>query len=93
MFKPFKPPLPKSVARPPTIDLTAAQSEDEQPSHRPLKKRRLLDDDESSPISKPTTSAAALAHRKPLLAVKNPTEIKVPEQIFDASEGYYIVLW
>ncbi len=93
MFKPFKTPLFKTVAKPAAIDLTAAESEDEQPNHRPLKKRRLVDDDESPPISKPTASAALLARTKPLLAVKNPADVKTPEQIVDASEGYYIVLW
>lgn len=109
MFKPFKPPLLKCVAKPasiPPIDLTES---DDEPVHRPYKKRRLLTgwrsafstvamihvvEDSPPPTKAPSASSAVLAPRKPLLVVKNPTELRsTHDASAEGPEGYYMVLW
>ncbi|CAG8960429.1 hypothetical protein HYFRA_00008148 [Hymenoscyphus fraxineus] len=98
MFKPFKPPLRKSVQsvpKPtPDIDLTIPESDDEaeSASKPPYKKRRLIHIvDDSPPPAKASTSSAVNAPRKPLLVVKNVTESKKATE--GGLEGYYMVLW
>ncbi len=98
MFKPFKPPLLKSVQKPHTIDLTDSRDDsDDETQQRPTKKRRLIHVvEESPPKPKTTASSAVKAPRKPLLLVKNPTEMRQPtdgDGESGAIEGYYIVLW
>jgi DNA repair and recombination protein RAD54B len=93
MFKPFKPPLLKSVVKPVSIDLTES---DDEPQPRPFKKRKLLIHvvEDSPPPATTQASSAVLAPRKPLLVVKNPTELKSTQDAsVDGPEGYYIVLW
>jgi DNA repair and recombination protein RAD54B len=97
MFKPFKPPLLKSIAKPASITPIDLTESDEEPVHRPYKKRKLLVhvvEDSPPPTKAPSASSAVLAPRKPLLVVKNPTELR---SAHDASaeglEGYYMVLW
>ncbi len=91
MFKPFKPPLLKSIEKPASIDLTES---DEEP--HPSKKRKLLIHvvEDSPPPARTSTSSADLAPRKPLLVVKNPVELKSTQgAAVEGPEGYYIVLW
>jgi DNA repair and recombination protein RAD54B len=97
MFKPFKPPLLKSVAKqgPNTsIDLTKS---DDEPLHRPYKKRKLLIhvvEESPPPTTAPPVSSAVFAPRKPLLVVKNPIELKSTQDASaEGPEGYYMVLW
>ncbi|KAF4637889.1 hypothetical protein G7Y89_g181 [Cudoniella acicularis] len=96
MFKPFKPPLLKSAAKPTSVDLTESDKEGEL-HPRPSKKRRLIHVvEDSPPPSKglPASSSAVIAPRKPLIPVKNPTDTKQSvDQLTDGLEGYYIVLW
>ncbi|RDL40457.1 p-loop containing nucleoside triphosphate hydrolase [Venustampulla echinocandica] len=96
MFKPFKPPLLKSV-RKSTVDLTESDSESEFPQSRPTKKRKLIHvvEDSPPPSKKPPPSSSAVnAPRKPLLVVKNPVETKTSsDQLLEGLEGYYMVLW
>ncbi len=97
MFKPFKPPLLQSVAKPaPVAPIDLTESDDE-PVHRPYKKRKLLIRvvEESPPPTKaPPVSSAVLAPRKPLLIVKNSNEQKSTQDSFaEGPEGYYMVLW
>ncbi|KAJ5042784.1 uncharacterized protein L3040_004177 [Drepanopeziza brunnea f. sp. 'multigermtubi'] len=94
MFKPFKPPRLKSVARPASIDVDDIEILESPP--RPYKKRRLLEHivEDSPPKKAPLTSSAVLAPRKPLLPVKNPLEAKPrPESQAGSPESYYMVLW
>jgi hypothetical protein len=94
MFKPFKPPLLKKIEMP-AADLIESDSEPEI-QNRPYKKRKLLIHtvEESPPKAAPIASQAALAPRKPLLVVKNLSEVKEPTSSApDGPEGYYIVLW
>ena len=98
MFKPFKTPLIKSIAKLASIDmdLTVPDSDSDVESQpRPPKKRRLIHIVEDSPPPKgAAASSAVLALRKPLLVVKNLAETKVPtEDVRDGPEGYYMVLW
>jgi DNA repair and recombination protein RAD54B len=98
MLKPFKPPLLKSVTKPPTIDLTDSKDDsDDEHQYRPAKKRRLIHVvEESPPKPKAIASSAVNAPRKPLLLVKNPTNIRQPadsEVESGSIEGYYIALW
>jgi DNA repair and recombination protein RAD54B len=91
MFKPFKPPILKSIEKPASIDLT--ESDDEP---RPFKKRKLLIHvvEDIPPLAKVSASTAVLAPRKPLLVVKNPIELNSTQATTAAGpEGYYIVLW
>jgi hypothetical protein len=93
MFKPFKPPLLKSAAKPASIDLTES---DDEPQPRPFKKRKLLIHvvEDSPPPAKTHASSVVLAPRKPLLLVKNPTELNsTQDPSAERPEGYYIVLW
>jgi DNA repair and recombination protein RAD54B len=97
MFKPFKPPLLKSVAKPaPVAPIDLTESDDE-PVHHPYKKRKLLIhvvEDSPPPTKAPRVSSAAFAPRKPLVLVKNPTELKTTQDASaDGPEGYYLVLW
>jgi DNA repair and recombination protein RAD54B len=98
MFKPFKPPLIKSITKPAPvdIDLTVPDSDSDADSQpRPPKKRRLIHVvEDSPPLNRTATSSAVLAPRKPLLVVKNPAEAKPStEDSTDGPEGYYMVLW
>ncbi|TVY82311.1 DNA repair and recombination protein RAD54B [Lachnellula suecica] len=95
MFKPFKPPLLKSVAKPKAIVIESSDDEDEIQA-RPAKKRKLLyvdiDKVEDSPPRK--SSSAVHAPRKPLLPVKNPVETKQSaNDEAEGLEGFYNVLW
>jgi DNA repair and recombination protein RAD54B len=92
MFKPFKPPLLKSVAELASIDLTES---DDEPLPHPSKKRKLLIHVvEDSPPPARAPSSAVLAPRKPLLVVKNPMDLKsTQDAAAESPEGYYIVLW
>lgn len=96
MFKPFKPPLLKSVKKS-TVDLTEPDSDPEFPQSRPNKKRRLIHVVEDSPPpskAPPYSSLAVNATRKPLLVVKNPVETKTSsDHSSEGLEGYYMVLW
>jgi hypothetical protein len=97
MFKPFKPPLLKSVAKPASISPIDLTESDDEPVHRPYKKRKLLVhvvEDSPPPTKAPNASSAVLAPRKPLLVVKNPTELRPTYDAFaEGPEGYYMVLW
>ena len=89
MFKPFKPPLLKKIEKP-AADLTESDLELEI-QHRPYKKRKLLIHtvEETPPKAAPIASQAALAPRKPLLVVKNSSEVKEPIlSAPDGPEGY-----
>lgn len=93
MFKPFKPPLLKSVAKPATVDLTES---DDEAQTRPYKKRKLLVHivEDSPPRAIAPVSSAVLAPRKPLLVVKKPADLNAAsEGPADSPEGYYMVLW
>jgi DNA repair and recombination protein RAD54B len=97
MFKPFKPPLLKSVAKPTPsapIDLTGS---DDEPIHHPYKKRKLLIhivEDSPPPTNAPPASLAALAPRKPLFVVKNSNDLNSTRNASaEGPEGYYMVLW
>ncbi|KAG9232554.1 SNF2 family N-terminal domain-containing protein [Amylocarpus encephaloides] len=94
MYKPFKPPLLKSVAKPATVDLTG--SDDQPYNHtRPTKKRRFIHVVEDSPPPKKALSSSAVnAPRKPLFVVKNSVETRPAAQHkVEGVEGYYMVLW
>ncbi|CZT49781.1 probable RDH54 Protein required for mitotic diploid-specific recombination and repair and meiosis [Rhynchosporium secalis] len=91
MFKPFKPPASRSVARP-------APTEDRVPdSPPPAKRRKLLSHViEDSPPKKTIAPASSgvLAPRKPLIPVKNPVQAKpVDGSSSECPENYYMVLW
>lgn len=106
MFKPFRPPLLKSVSRAipvkaevDTSDSQVISDSEEEILTRPTKKRRLLihEVDDAPKTKVPIASAAASAPRKPLLVVANPVE---PNKTTNASpvnvsavEKYYLVLW
>ncbi|KAN0114822.1 SNF2 family N-terminal domain containing protein [Hyaloscypha variabilis] len=97
MYKPFKPPLLKSAAKSAStapIDLTES---DDEPLHRPYKKRKLLIhvvEDSPPPTKAPPPSSAVLAPRKPLILVKNSIELRSTQDASaEAPEGYYMVLW
>lgn len=101
MFKPFKPPLLKRIqSKSAPIDLTessdhGSESEsDEEPTHRPAKRRRLLVHvvEDSPPRPKIQTSSAVSAPRKPLI-VKSTNEPKPAQPDSQSPEGYYMVLW
>jgi DNA repair and recombination protein RAD54B len=94
MFKPFKPPLLKSVTKPKPIVVDSDDEDEIQP--RPYKKRKLLYIDIEKVADSPPkkSSSAVSAPRKPLLPVKNPVETK--KSVDDGAErleGYYMVLW
>ena len=98
MFKPFKPPLIKSIAKPASvdIDLTVPDSDSDPESRpRPPKKRRFIHVvEDSPPPKKAAASSAVLAPRKPLLVIKNLAETKPStEDSTNGPEGYYMVLW
>jgi DNA repair and recombination protein RAD54B len=97
MFKPFKPPLLKSVAKSASIAPIDLTESDDEPVHRPYKKRKLLVhvvEDSPPPTKVPSASSAVLAPRKPLIVVKNPTELKSTQDAsVEGPEGYYMVLW
>jgi DNA repair and recombination protein RAD54B len=101
MFKPFKQPLLKSVVKPSRSSILEADAgpisipdSDSEPESRPLKKRKLLIVEDQPPSTKASSSSAALAPRKPLLVVKNPTETKkITDVETEDPEGYYMVLW
>lgn len=97
MFKPFKPPLRKSVGNSaPVAPIDLTESDDE-PVHHPYKKRKLLIhiiEDSSPPTKAPPASSAVLAPRKPLLVVKSSNELKSTQDApVEGLEGYYMVLW
>jgi len=104
MFKPFKPPLLKRP-QPSTVDLTIVPDSDteivpdsdEEVQARPFKKRKLLVHEVQGPSPErvPAISLAARAPRKPLLVVKNPTNVQVDDvcSAADGLERYYMVLW
>ncbi|KAH8658706.1 SNF2 family N-terminal domain-containing protein [Tricladium varicosporioides] len=98
MFKPFKPPLRKSVEKPAQIDLMESDHEDSFHS-RPTKKQKLsihvIKDSPPPPSNRPPVSSSAVkAPRKPLFPVKNPIETKpFGSQSGEEPEGYYMVLW
>lgn len=104
MFKPFRPPLLKSVPKPPNpvdefSDVQVISDSEEEILTKPVaKKRRLLihDVEEAPKIKAPTTSLAANAPRKPLVVVKNPVESnQTPNSSENTTglDGYYLVLW
>lgn len=101
MFKPFKPPLLKSVVKSSRNSFLDTDSgpisipdSDSEPESRPLKKRKLLIVEDRPPPINTSSSSAALAPRKPLLVVKNPTETKTIADVeSEGPEGYYMVLW
>lgn len=101
MFKPFRPPLLKSVPKPAKDEFSDIQvisdSEEEILTKPVAKKRRLLIHEvEEAPKPKaPITSTAANAPRKPLVVVKNPVEAsQTPNSPQSSSlDGYYMVLW
>jgi DNA repair and recombination protein RAD54B len=95
MFKPFKPPLIKSIASV-DLDLTVPDSDSDAGSRpRPPKKRRLVHVVEDSPPPKKAAASSAVhAPRKALLVVKNLAETKPStEDSTGGPEGYYMVLW
>ncbi|KAH8595647.1 SNF2 family N-terminal domain-containing protein [Bisporella sp. PMI_857] len=97
MFKPFKPPA--KVAQEQTsgeLTIIPESDSDDEIQRRPYKKRKLLVHVvEESPVkTSRIVSSAVSALRKPLLAVKNPSEAKPADAVTsDAPEGYYRVLW
>ncbi|KAH8782003.1 SNF2 family N-terminal domain-containing protein, partial [Hyaloscypha sp. PMI_1271] len=97
MFKPFKPPLRKSVANSASVAPIDLTESDDEPVHHPYKKRKLLIhiiEDSSPPTKAPPASSAVLAPRKPLLVVKNSNELKSTQDApAEGPEGYYMVLW
>lgn len=104
MFKPFRPPLLKSVPKPskPVDEFSDVQvisdSEEEILTKPAAKKRRLLihNVEEAPKIKAPITSSAANAPRKPLMVVKNPveaTQAPTPSENPSSIDGYYLVLW
>ncbi|KAJ8065695.1 hypothetical protein OCU04_006366 [Sclerotinia nivalis] len=104
MFKPFRPPLLKSVPKStkPVDDFSNVQvisdSEEEILTKPVAKKRRLLihDVEEAPKIKAPITSSAANAPRKPLVVVKNPVEANQAASLSENTsgfDGYYLVLW
>lgn len=97
MFKPFKPPLLKSVAKSAPIAPIDLTESDDEPVHRPYKKRKLLVhvvEDSPPLIIAPHVSSAVLIPRKPLLVVKNSNELKSTQDAsVEGPEGYYMVLW
>ena len=96
MFKPFKPPLLKSVARPAKVDLTVSDHGSDDESSRPTKKRRLVHViEDSPPRSKAQNSSGVGAPRKPLLVVSNRNESRTTtiDNVSEGLEGYYMVLW
>ncbi|PQE03008.1 BP28CT domain-containing protein [Rutstroemia sp. NJR-2017a BVV2] len=105
MFKPFRPPLLKSVPRPApvraevdTSDTQVISDSEEEILTRPTKKRRLLihEVDEAPKTKVPIASIAASAPRKPLLVVPNSAEpskaTNAPPANVAAVEKYYLVL-
>jgi DNA repair and recombination protein RAD54B len=95
MFKPFKPPLLKSVQKQKPIVVDSDDDEDDI-QVRPFKKRKLLYVDvDKVPDSPPKKSSSAVnAPRKPLLPVKNSIETKKSSNdVAEGLEGYYMVLW
>ncbi|KAH6681986.1 SNF2 family N-terminal domain-containing protein [Halenospora varia] len=98
MFKPFKPPLRKTVEKPVQVDLTESDHEDGF-HNRPAKKRKLLihvvEDSPPPPSNRPPVSSSAVAApRKPLFPVKNPIETTPSAGHSEGGpEGYYMVLW
>jgi DNA repair and recombination protein RAD54B len=97
MFKPFKPPLLKSVAKPAPPALVDLTESDDGPTQRPSKKRKLLIhivEDSPPPAEAPPSSSAVLAPRKPLLVAKNSNELQLTQDTpAEGPEGYYMVLW
>ncbi|TEY55740.1 hypothetical protein BOTCAL_0229g00080 [Botryotinia calthae] len=104
MFKPFRPPLLKSVPKPskPVDEFSDIQvisdSEEEILTKPAAKKRRLLihNVEEAPKIKAPIASSAANAPRKPLMVVKNPveaTQAPTPSENPTSIDGYYLVLW
>ncbi|KAF7879170.1 hypothetical protein EAF04_000369 [Stromatinia cepivora] len=104
MFKPFRPPLLKSVPKSakPLDDFSDVQvisdSEEEILTKPVVKRRRLLihDVEEAPKIKTPITSSAANAPRKPLIVVKNPVEANQAASLSENTsgiDGYYLVLW
>jgi DNA repair and recombination protein RAD54B len=106
MFKPFRPPLLKSVPRAApvraevdTSDTQVISDSEEEILTRPTKKRRLLihEVDEAPKTKVPIVSTAASAPRKPLLVVANSAEpskpTNAPSKKASAVEKYYLVLW
>jgi DNA repair and recombination protein RAD54B len=92
MFKPFKPPLLKSIAR--SEDPISIPDSDSDQESRPAKKRKLLIVEEKSLPTKAPSSSAALAPRKPLLVVKNLIETNKSADVqCEGPEGYYLILW
>ncbi|QSZ34888.1 hypothetical protein DSL72_007749 [Monilinia vaccinii-corymbosi] len=104
MFKPFRPPLLKSVPKPAKqadyfSDVQVVSDSEEEILTKPVaKKRRLLvhDVEEAPKVKAPITSSAANAPRKPLIVVKNPVganQVTSSSQSASDFEGYYLVLW
>ncbi|KAK2630268.1 hypothetical protein QTJ16_001088 [Diplocarpon rosae] len=91
MFKPFKPPALRSIAKATPADIDEAESQ-----LRPSKKRRLLEHviEESPPKKTIFKSSGVSAPRKPLILVNNPVETKQrAEANPNDQESYYMVLW
>ncbi|KAA8568379.1 hypothetical protein MFRU_029g00970 [Monilinia fructicola] len=102
MFKPFRPPLLKSVPKPSKqsddfSDVQVISDSEEEILTKPVaKKRRLLihDVDDASEIKAPITSSTTNAPRRPLVVVKNLVEANQPQSSSQSGfEGYYLVLW
>ncbi|KUJ21111.1 uncharacterized protein LY89DRAFT_609528 [Mollisia scopiformis] len=97
MYKPFRPPLPKSFApKKPVEEEERIPESDDESEPRPYKKRKILvySSDERPPAKSVPASAGVFAPRKPLIAVKNSSEPKSSSDLHnDCPEGYYLVLW